>query len=145
MSKYISSIALAALSTLSAISLPAAVDATTLKTTNDNSRDVSLVSPQLPQQIALGCRGACLDNLRGYQRGSNVFFEWSGTGHVYNVRYKTTRGEKQVENRTGRFAIYDVSPNSVYSLSVQACYKPGVFSRSSCTGWQRASVTTLPY
>jgi hypothetical protein len=140
MSKHISLIALATLSTLSAMSLPTAVKAATLKTT-DNFR-TSLVSPQQPQQIALGCRGACLDNLRGYQRGSNVFFEWSGTGHVYNVRYATARGERQVANRTGRFAVYDVLPNRVYNISVQACYKGSFLSKSTCTGWQNASVTT---
>jgi hypothetical protein len=78
-----------------------------------------------------------------YQSGNKVMFQFTGvTGwDFYNVRYKVVGGEKQVENRSGRFTFNNVKPNRVYTLSVQGC-NSRTFRRSTCSPWVVQSVTT---
>ncbi len=79
-----------------------------------------------------------------YQSGDRVIFQFTGvTGwDFYNVRYATVGGgERQVENRSGRFTFNNVRPNRVYTLKVQGCHSH-TFGRSTCSPWVEESVTT---
>jgi Fibronectin type III domain len=149
MSKYISSIALAALSTLSAMSLAA-----TVKAANNNSQDSNLASPPLSPRLArlastpnltATCKGEpkpCITRPDAHQSGDNIVFTWSGSGDVYNVRYRlASGGDKQVENRTARYTFKNVKPNRLYTISVQACVT-NFLAGSSCTAWKTKSFTT---
>jgi hypothetical protein len=151
MSKHISLIALATFSTLSAISPTIAVNAATLKTSNSNPHSFSLVPSQQTRRIASTpnltptCQGEdppCITRPNARQFGDSIIFSWSGSGTVYNVRYPVAGGDKQVENRTGRYTFTRVKPHRVYRISVQACHKPSVFIRTSCTDWETTSFTT---
>ena len=90
---------------------------------------------------------ACADDRpcfnAAYQSGNKVIFQFTGvTGwDFYNVRYKVVSGEKQVENRSGRFTFNNVRPNRVYKLSVQGC-NSHTLRRSTCSPWVEQSVTT---
>ena len=91
----------------------------------------------------IGCASdrPCLN--ASYQSGNKVIFQFTGvTGwDFYNVRYKVVGGEKQVENRSGRFTLNNVKPNRVYTLSVQGC-NSHTFRKSTCSYWVAQSVTT---
>ena len=78
-----------------------------------------------------------------YQKDNSVIFNFTGVvgWEFYNVRYKTTSGEKQVENRSGTFTINNVRPNSIYTISVQGC-NSRTFASSRCSPWEQGSVTT---
>jgi len=79
-----------------------------------------------------------------YQSGNQVIFQFTGVSgwDFYNVRYRVRGGgEKQVENRSGRFTFNNVLPNRVYTLKVQGC-KSRTFGRSTCSPWVEESVTT---
>jgi Fibronectin type III domain len=151
MSQYISSIALAALTTLSAMSLATTADAATVQAANINSQDSNLASPPLFPTLAstpnltATCRGEpkpCITRPDAHQSGNSIIFTWSGAGDVYNVRYRlASGGEKQVENRTARYTFKNVKPNRSYTISVQACVK-NFLAESSCTAWKTASFTT---
>lgn len=78
-----------------------------------------------------------------HQSGNKLIFQFTGvTGwDFYNVRYATTSGEKQVENRSGSFAFNNVKANRVYHLSVQGC-NSHTLRHSTCSPWVQESVTT---
>ena len=77
------------------------------------------------------------------QVGTTVVFQFNGVNswEFYNLRYATTRGEKQVENRSGSFTLTNVSPRRVYTLKVQGC-NSHTLARSTCSPWVQESVTT---
>jgi len=80
--------------------------------------------------------------ITGYQSGNQIIFKFTNDGwDFFNVRYKVVGGEKQVENRSGRFTFNNVKPNRVYKLSVQGC-NSHTLRRSTCSPWTEESVTT---
>ena len=104
------------------------------------------VSPLLTDAIAGGTRGCAEDRpcfRYARQVGNTVEFEFDVVKgwDVYNVRYPVDGGEKQVENRSGRFTFKNVKPNRIYRLSVQGCNKRALQS-SRCSPWVEESVTT---
>jgi hypothetical protein len=73
-----------------------------------------------------------------------VYFSFNGT-HVthYNVRFKETGGQT-VQREVGTYSSSSNWSNNWYvratrgnylTLTVQACNKGGLFSKSKCTGW----------
>jgi hypothetical protein len=79
-----------------------------------------------------------------YQSGNKVVFKFTAVNagwDVYNVRYKTGGGDKQVENRSGSFVLNNCKPNRIYTISVQGCTKH-TFGHSTCSPWSSQSVTT---
>jgi hypothetical protein len=78
-----------------------------------------------------------------YQAGSKVIFEFDGVRgwDFYNVRFAVAGGEKQVENRSGRFTFNNIRPNRKYTLSVQGC-RSRTLQRSVCSPWVAESVVT---
>jgi hypothetical protein len=147
MSKHIYAIALTVFGTLSLVTTG---QAATAKTTN-NSQGLHFGSPASSQilastpRLSATCKGEeapCITRPEATQSGNNIVFTWSMAGDVTNVRYQLAAGgEKQVENRTGRFTFRNVKPNSVYRISIQACEKH-FLSRSTCTNWKTTSFTT---
>lgn len=80
----------------------------------------------------------------GYQEGNKVIFDFKRhrEWEFFNIRYATVGGgERQVENRSGRFTFTNVRPNRVYTLKVQGC-NSNFLSRSTCSPWTEESVTT---
>jgi hypothetical protein len=83
----------------------------------------------------------CVTVEEAYQSGSNAVFRFAGGPGTdyYLVRYKTRNGEKQVENRSGRFTVKNIQPGYTYSISIKGCVKH-FLSRSTCSRWVTASV-----
>jgi hypothetical protein len=86
--------------------------------------------------------GECVTIEEARQSGNNAVFRFAGGPGTdyYLVRYKTRNGEKQVENRSGRFTVKNIQPGYTYSISVEGCVKH-FLGRSTCSGWVTASVT----
>jgi Fibronectin type III domain len=78
------------------------------------------------------------------QSGNSVTFWWNAGSErydFYNVRYATAAGDKQVENRSGRYTFTNVHPGGNYKISVQGCVKP-TFGHSRCSDWVQDSIRT---
>jgi hypothetical protein len=84
--------------------------------------------------------------VEGFQQGKSVIFDFSqGLGsdwEFFNVRYKTAKGVKQVENRSGKFTVKNARSDQTYTISVQGC-NSNFLSSSDCTSWVTESFTTI--
>lgn len=81
---------------------------------------------------------------RHEQSGGSVTFWWNDGGErydFYNVRYPTRAGEKQVENRSGRYTFTNIGRNEIYRIKVQGCAKP-LIGRSRCSDWAEDAIRT---
>lgn len=55
-----------------------------------------------------------------YQKGNNVIFENSNhSWDAYNIRYKSTKGDAQVENSSGNYKVLGVGKHRTVKISVQ--------------------------
>lgn len=78
------------------------------------------------------------------QSGSSVTFWWNAGSErydFYNVRYATAGGDKQVENRSGKYTFTNVQRGGNYKISVQGCVKH-TLGHSSCSDWVQDSIRT---
>ena len=76
-----------------------------------------------------------------YQNGRDVVFEFGNSGEdfdLYNIRYSTRNGTKQVENRSGTFTVHNTRSGASYEISVQGCRKRFLQS-SVCSAWVHIS------
>lgn len=146
MKKLISKICAITVTISFTMSLTTIVKATTYRSSYNSFK----VSPHQTQKLASNpnliptCNGEpapCVTRPTANQSGNKITFQWSGAGDFYNIRYRVSGGEKQVENRLGYFTLTNVQPNRIYSINIQAC-KSNFLSRSSCTTWETGSFTT---
>src|SRR5262249_757060 len=95
--------------------------------------------------VAQGCPLGRPCFVSAYQSCHTVLFDFSGINDwdFYNVRYRVSGGgERQVENRSGKYTINNARPAATYTISVQGC-SSRFLGRSRCSPWVQESVTTV--
>lgn len=95
--------------------------------------------------VAQGCPVDRPCFVSAYQACHTVNFDFSGIKDwdFYNLRYPVSGGgERQVENRSGKYTINNARPAATYTIKVQGCSSRTLRS-SKCSPWVQESVTTV--